>query len=313
MQSRIARWLLTVVGIGLLFSCSPGPNINLELNLQKGGVYFNRYTTEQTIEQTIQGQSHSIEQSIVLGQEFIVDDIDSLGNYAITMRFTEIGFKQTTPMGSMEYDSNNPPETISPSLAPFAELTSSTLHLLISRHARILDITGGEELLQKMFTRVTIPPGPMRDELEKTIRQQFSASAMAEQLEANLALYPQDPVRIGNTWKRTLNLLQGMPLTVKTTYKLAKIQASSLTIELTADIRSVTATADSAEQNPLSPSYSIAGTLTGTQILDRDSGWLTGGEIRQSLTGDVTVSGMILPLSIESKVVFDSSSDRQTK
>ena len=105
-----------------------------------------------------------------------------------------------------------------------------------------------------------------------------------------MAVYPDGPVRVGGHWSRVKEISLGMSLTTFTEYKLEKVTGKLAHLALTGKVRTPPGSSMDTFNPSVAMHYDIHGTQSGANVLDVSDGMARSWNLKQSLSGKVTIS-----------------------
>ncbi len=286
--------------------------VSLRLNLAEGKTYNLKMTAQQKISQTIQGRKVDMDQTLGMGYSFAVTDVDANGAISAKVTYDSVLFRQKGPTGTVEYDSAHPTATVNPMAKAFAAQLGQSFSLTLTPEGRITKVEGVDKLFDHVLQSMDIPAGPQRDALENSLKQQFGDQAMQDSMEQLTAIYPDEPVDIGDSWNRKVTMSKGFPMQLENTWTLKSRKDGQATIDVKSKISS-NANAGPIKMGPVSLKYDFSGQQQGQFVLDEATGWTVSAKTTQKLTGKVNVTGapgmpagMSWPITIESTITLES-------
>jgi len=314
-MKRTVVAVLTLVGLALVVlprcATAAEDEIALGFHLKAGEAYGLLATVDQTIVQTVQGKKQNVAQKIVMGYTYHVLDVDEAGVATIYTSIDSILFRQDGPMGRNEYDSENPPDEPNPMLKGFAFLAGQGFSMKMAPNGTITDIEGVDKMFDDMIEALEMPDGPMKDAIVKSMKTQFGEKAMEEAMGKMTAVYPDEPVGVGDTWSQKLDLEMGIAMAIDATYTLKSVENGIATITIKAEIEP-NPEAPPMEMGPMKMRYAVSGPMEGTYKVLVETGWFQRGIITQKLSGSITVTGLpgqtgdqTWPISIESVITME--------
>jgi hypothetical protein len=291
-------------------SDSATDKIQLRLRLQKGESYNLRMTVNQKISQNIQGQQQDMTQTIGTGYLFNVADVNENEMASVKVTYRSILFRQDGPMGTIEYDSSNPPAAVPPMAMGFAALVGQSFSMIISPEGHVKSIQGVDAMLTRMMKQFDLPDDSMRDSVEKNLREQFGDEALKESMENLMAIYPDKPVGTGDSWTKKVIISKGFPFILDNTWTLKTRKDGVSIIEVSSKI-SANPKAAPIVMGTMKLSYDISGKQKGTMELQEATGWIRRAESTQEFSGRVKMEdasqmpeGMSWPISVKSVITL---------
>ena len=311
---KIKRYLLgivvvlLVVGVATFCGEDATEKIHLRLNLQEGESYSLRMITDQDISQTIQGQQQETKQTMGLGYTFDVNQVNSDGSALTRVTYDWVLFEQDGPLGKTKYDSATPPDTVPPAAAGYAALVGQGFTMEISPAGRVQDLQGVDDMITHMLEELDLPEGATMDSIEQSFRDQFGDQALQENMESLMAIYPEGPIGIGDSWSKTVATSVGLPMILENRWTLTAREDGVATVDVYSTIKSNPEAAP-LEIAPVKMSFDISGVQQGTMSLDEGTGWTISAHVTQTLAGEIEMEmgeRMSWPISIKSTTRLES-------
>jgi len=264
--------------------------LTLKLNLQPGASYIYTMDMNQSNTQTVDGEEQKLEQQMLMVWDYNVLERKADGNMVVEIIYHRVKISQNYGHESTGYDSDNPPDYLDPSMKGMASLPGSELTIGLRSNGDVLEIRGVEELLDKMIAALELPESPQRDAVIQNLRAQFGVDAIKQSIEQITSFYPDKPVNVGDRWKNNVEVNTGFPMRIDSEYNLKLRQDGAAMIDVASQLSSNPQKAMSV--GPLTMAYDIAGTQTGSIIVDETTGLPTKSEISLQFSGTVKVSGV---------------------
>ncbi|WP_448530356.1 DUF6263 family protein [Raineya sp.] len=169
----------------------------LRYNLPKG----TSYTQSLDMDMNIEAMGMQIPQKQSLTMKVLVTDIASNGNQTHEATYEKIYMKQSSPMGDMEFDSDNPAKQPA-ELGNLKDIKGSKFKMIISPRGKIIEVQMDKNL----------PDASSQQNIE----------------------YPENPIGIGDSWTgETSNKNEQVgEIKTKTTYKLISINNEIAELEV---------------------------------------------------------------------------------
>lgn len=287
-----------------------------KLTLQKGQKYYIRMITEQQITQTVMGQEQNIEQTIGMGTDFDVNDVDEKGNAWVRYAYRWAKFRQKGPMGEIVYDSSKKDSQVSPATQGFAALLGEEFWLKITSKGQVVEVKG----LDKMRSNIQkkLPEGPMREAMMQGLQQYLGEEGIKELIESSMAMYPDMAVGVGDSWSKTIVLSYGLPMILENKWTLKQRKDGVATIEVASTFKP-NPQAKPMEMGPTKMSYEISGKQQGIIEMEESTGRLISSKLNQEMSGQIkmVVSGpqpqeMAMPVKIKGVVTMEMSEREKT-
>jgi hypothetical protein len=199
-----------------------------------------------------------------------------------------IQLQQTTPMGTVEYDSRNPSEDSEPIAQELGFMVGKIFSMKVSPSGEILEIAGLDTLLYEFIENLDVEDETLRAEFEEQIQEVFSEDALIEQMGNMIVDYPEGEVRIGDTWTASAESTGLAPVVVETTYTLEAYEDGIATISVVSTIDSDPETSVM-DMGIYQIQYDLTGTQEGTIDVDTKVGLSLSSVITQEISGEMTL------------------------
>jgi hypothetical protein len=279
----------------------------LRLNLEAGQRYQQRMTMTQSIDQVMNGITVTMNQDMTLDYDYSVTDVDAQGVATVESTYNRVASKVSTQGMAVSFDSATAEDPISPEFRPLAAMVGKKFTMRISPLGSVASIEGLSEILDAVIAEMSVE-GPAREQVLENMKRQFGEEAMKDLIEQAMAIYPLEPVAVGDTWAKTLEIRQMVPLKLDNTWVLKEVTDETATLEVTSLIGPA---GDDTTVNMMGAELNVRleGAQSGTSIIDRKTGWVESSTVNQNVDGAMTLpgveglpEGMSIPLSIRSTV-----------
>jgi predicted secreted protein len=262
----------------------------LKLNLQPGTSYAYTMEMNQTNVQTVEGEEQKLDQEIHMAWDYDVLETGRDGVMVVKLTYRRVKINQNYGHEKSEYDSDNPPDFVDPSMRGLASLPGSELVVRLTPEGEVVGIQGVEKMLDKMIAALDLPDSPQKDQVVANLRKQFGSEAVEQSLEQITAFYPGKPVSVGDLWKKTSEMSTGFPMDIISDYTLKSRRDGLAVIDVTSELSSDPQNA--LAMGPLTMAYDVDGAQTGTITADESSGLPARSEMNLQFSGHVNVSGV---------------------
>jgi hypothetical protein len=287
--------------------------VQLRLNLQKGQSYARIIALEQKISQTFQSQrvDATITTRFGIHSQVLESNDDAL---RIEMTYRSASYESRTSdqhggIITMRYDSTRPDNTASPQSKIFAAMVGASLVYTISPRGEILKVDGQEEMVQRILSSMDIP-AELRRELSKTLNESIKESVKSQTGQTvGLAVYPEMPVAIGQSWELQNSQAVGVPLFTSTRYTLNALENSIATLAVRSKITG-NPPASAMVIGDSQTKYDMTGTQNGVLRVDENTGLPNSFELHQRFFTRVFVTDSKTPKNETSFPMYIKSTIR---
>jgi hypothetical protein len=279
------------------------------MRFEEGKTYRMRMATEQKITQTMEGRTMVMPQTIGFGLTQAVKEVREDGTAVVQVTYDSVKFKQEGPMGAMDYDSANPPATVPPMARGFAALVGQGFSMDMTPEGRVVRVEGADQLLARITENIEIPMPAMRSTIEAQMKQQFGDQALKEMMEQMMAIYPEKPVAVGDSWSRKVTVARGFPMVMDNNWTLKSRADGVAVVEVRSTVEP-NPDAGPLEMGGMRIQQKLRGDQQGTIEIDETSGWVLKSTLNQEFSGEMTIIGgpqeVTMPMTIEGVVRVES-------
>ncbi|MHC4110005.1 MAG: DUF6263 family protein [Planctomycetota bacterium] len=260
--------------------------IKYQMRYKAGEKYYLRIVTEQKISQNISGQAQNIEQTIGLGYDFDVKNVEPNGNAWVSYTYRWAKFIQSGVGGKVVYDSSEKGLTVPPMAQGFAALLGESFSLKITLQGRVEAVEGLQTVRSNVGNK--LPDGPMKEAMIVLLQQFINEEGIKELTESSMAIYPEKPVGIGDSWKNTVAMTQGAAMTLENESLLKDRRNGVSFIEVRSNIKS-NPKADPMVMGSTKVSYDLSGKQKGLIEIEESTGRLIRSKTNQEVSGQIKV------------------------
>ncbi|MGY6561798.1 MAG: DUF6263 family protein [Luteibaculaceae bacterium] len=306
MVQTIKKISFFFLGIALLSACDNAPKNDISLTLEVGKSYQQTMLTTSDINQQLFGQNMNTKMEVA--GTLVYDVIsESEDFFTIDVYYQALKMSMEVVQGRVDFDSEdeNPESVFSRILA---SIKSKPFQIELLKTGKIKSITGIERLYNHIMESF-----PELSELDKQqaiaqIDQAFGPDVFQGNLEMVTVIYPEKPIAVGEKWTVKNNLAGTVAANIETEYLLKEIEGDNYILVGTSFMKT------SDEDEPLSVDgldlkYNLEGKITSLLKVDKNSGWLTKGEVLQDFSGTANIvegpdfpGGMEIPMKIKTNI-----------
>jgi hypothetical protein len=274
------------------------------LNLKEGDSYQSYVTIDQEIKQELaqkpMEKPMDMVQNVGTGYTMDVISVDSLGRSTVKLTYNSVYFKTSGILGEVEYDSENPPE--GPSLVALAlgGMVGRSFEMKFTPRGEVIDVLGVEEMIAGIIENMGLISGFQGKSVEAMLHEQFGGDALKEMMENWLIAFPEDSVRVGDAWSRTVTRTTGFTTISDQRWTLRSRENGICVV----DVRASLAT-DTTEVNDSGLDFDVTGELEGTFEVDEATGFSIRGGVELEMAGDVDAGITSWPISIKTTTRFE--------
>lgn len=277
----------------------------IKINLEKGKIYNQKMTAVQKITQQFQGMSMDVDINIEQTTSFkIVDIKDSVYHAEVSLKNIKTSIK--TAMGTMEITSDEATPSNTSNLL-LSEISKHPAKATFTKSGRVLEV-GFNKTIDESVNAVASLSEAEKTSMKAQFINQFGDEPMKQQLENSFSMYPPTSTQKGEKWSGKLNTKNVIEFTTNFNAEITDSNAESVSIKFDGELETPE-NAPVAKLNGIDSKYSINGTIGGSLVVDKKTGWIISSTTNQSLKGVLDFqpnpqmpNGMQVPIIITSDI-----------
>lgn len=281
---------------------------NLALNLEKGNVYKQITDSKMTIIQDFGGQKMNIEMLLKGGMSYLVKKVNK-DEYIMEVKYDSLSMSMQLPQGKMKFSSEDKNEqNIFSSL--LAEMKKFPFEITMAKTGKVIKVKNMDAMFDSMFKKFSDIPENQLAQIKAQLKNAYGEKAFKGNIEMITAIYPNHPIRKGESWEINTKLESGMSGNINSTYNLTEKSSDYYIIVG----KSIITTEDKdayVQTNGMPTKYDMKGKMSSNIKVDKKSGWIIEAKINQNIEGTVYIKnnpemeeGMKIPMIMNNKMIF---------
>lgn len=276
--------------------------VSLKYNFKEGAKFVANQTSVQKIHQDVMGNSMDITVTVVAKTSYAVLKTDK-EQTTLEMTYEALAMKMESPMMNMEYDSNGTVDANNPMHTAFGAIVGKKFLMVMDNRGKIASVTGFEQVMTDLVSRFN-GNKEMADQIAASVKQQFSDEALKGSMEMMTAIFPENPVAVGESWVVKTVLRTGMELNSENTLTLKSAADGKWVISGISKL--ATNSEATVQTQGMDSHFSLTGSAQYEMVLDAATGWLVENSINQTIDGKVSLEGGQLPSAMEIPMKIES-------
>jgi FKBP-type peptidyl-prolyl cis-trans isomerase 2 len=199
-------------------SFSFAQNIVLKMNLENGKTYNQSTTTVLTITQDVMGQPVEIEMTIIGEMSFLVKGVSD-DVYDMELQYERLKMEMKMPQMNMAFDTDTPDEQDMMSRL-MTSLKNKPFNIKMNSRGKILEVSNSENLYSGMMEQMDGMDEMQKIQLKTQMEDSFGPETLKGNIEMATAMFPEQPVDIGDSWAVETKLESSMSMILKSDYQL---------------------------------------------------------------------------------------------
>ena len=163
-------------------------------------------------------------------------------------------------------------------------MVGKSFEMTLTNKGKVTSISGFDVIIRDLFENLPKSVESQKEQLSTQMEKAFGKDSFIQSMEAATAIFPEKPVRIGDTWMIETTVMSTMEYSISNVYTLKKV-----TDELYVVIAKGTITspenADFMETNGVLMKQELSGTSTSKISLVKSTGWVQNSEFKQNISG----------------------------
>ena len=297
-KSKLATAFLIVLFLG--FSHRVSSQFRLSLNLEKDSQYFQRTSTNLSVEEEENGKKTTTKSQISGAIRFRV--IGSSGtDYQMEVAYTELSLSLTTPNGEISFSSLKPADEKDIFSKLLKYIINHPFYLTMENTGKIKEVHGVDSLWSGITQEFPDLDEAQKEQIVGQLKQSYGENSLRGNIEQLTAIFPDTKVKINEEWQNSISQKANISFITANHFKLTAYTKQFADIENHATIRT---TDDSTSLNGMRAKYNLNGSTDSKIKVNTKTGWIVEATINQQMKGDLAISdnpkipgGMTIPMS----------------
>lgn len=279
----------------------------LLLNLKKGETYLQKTSVDLKMNQQFGGMDMEVSITNVQDLNFKVVDVkDSLFFFEIA--YTKLKMAVNAQGMNMEYSSDVNKDKAS---AILASMVSKPFRATISNRGIVHKIEA-DSLIKAVVNASGNPNDPETAAMSAQIKNSFGEASLKDNIASSLAMFTPARVSKGSKWETKRQLSGQMPLISDIKFEVIDETPTTYSIKMNSVVSSPL-DAPAISNAGMEMKYSVNGSVEGTIILDKSTGWIINNTSEQALKGVMDIlpgaqmpNGAQIPITIVANTVISN-------
>jgi hypothetical protein len=257
----------------------------IQLNLTIGETYTTTIEAEMSSAQQNSGSQNQLSSSIFGTIAFkVLSEND--GVYDMEVSYTRLGMSMISGSINFSGDSDNPdPDNIFSTI--LHNMMNKAFRVKMKKDGSIAEITKIDTLFSSLFVGLPDLDEDMQLMLTEQMKNSFGINGLKANLEQMTAIYPSKPVARGEKWSKTIQLESTMKATQEVTYSYKSSDEKEFVIS---GIGTITTNKNEiVESSGYKYQYDLLGDVDAEIYIDRKTGWVKHGKVKQEFSGDMYI------------------------
>lgn len=283
-----------------LFYCCKGTNspdgLNLKFNLQKGEKFLYTAGLDMHSRQNVMGKDMDLNTKMDMAYTFEVIG-DSAGWKQVNATISKIAINMDAGGMQIKYDSDDPKALDSTNPMAklgqiFGAIKGGRFGFTINEKGKVGNVTGIQEMIEHAVASINDPSASTA--LTAGLSKSFDENQFKQNLEQSFGIYPDKPVKPGDSWHKTMTMNNaGILMKMDNTYTLESVDNNNANVKMSSKISSGSDSAKLVGMN-----MDMNGTMEGTMQFDIVSGMPVKGLSTMQMNMKVKSQGTEMPMNL---------------
>ena len=277
-------------------SSASGDAIVLKFNLNKGIKFDYAMVMTMNMDQNVMGNAMHITNKVKIGYVFEVTN-DSAGWKTVNSTIDKIGMNVNAGAVNINFDTDSAmADTAGPAAMMgkvFGAMKGGQFSFTMNEKGQVGEVRGMKEMMERIMEKENTPNGQM---IMQNMGKAFDENNFKQNISQSFAVYPDKPVKPGESWTKTLNInSNGIPMRSENTYTLQSVDGDKANLKVTSKISSADSTTDNAVSG-------LTGTMDGTSSYEISTGMLVSGDMDMKM--NIKTQQQPTPMAVNIKMTM---------
>jgi len=213
-------FIIAFITMATIWSCksnSSGEAVDLKFNLEQG----HQYATNISVKSVTNAMGMDINMDMIMDVDMLVENVADDHSFTLSNTFTRVQFAQDMPgMGNVSYDSDMPDSSAGPMAnvyrEAFAPLIGKKMSTTMDERGNVQSVSGLEDLV-----------GDDEKAQLESLQNNLSGN-----MDYFFSPFPDKPVKVGDSWDRSMNITAQFPMTINASYTLKDVRDGIATLDV---------------------------------------------------------------------------------
>ena len=291
------KFFLSLLVVLLFSLSSTAQQYDLRLNLSKGQHYTQSMVMNLNMAQSIAGQDVTIASAMQFDFDQTIKSISKNGDFVIESEYSHIIIDVDLMGQKMFYDSRVRDTSGSDMANTYAKIFEKVIGrkftVTISPKGKVMEVKGLKEIMASLEKASSEPAA------KKLIGETFDEKKLISNYESAYKIFPDNPVKIGDSWTQKRSVESIFPIELNAGYTLKEVNNGIAKIVATGDFNMKN---DDVEANGIKMKTDLAGNYDGVYQMDINTGMSNTAAISMPIKGTMEVMGLEFPVTVNTSM-----------
>ncbi|MCF8230432.1 MAG: hypothetical protein K9G58_07900 [Bacteroidales bacterium] len=273
--------LMLATTLIILSGCSQDA-YQLSYRLESGETYYIDAAISQSLQQDFMQQDMKMSTNINATAEYEVAGKQD-GIYDLQVSYSEFDMALNTPQGQMEFGTSKQ-DTTDDFSNILKSMSDNKFELKMTERGSIQSVRGIEKMFDEMLSSMENTDQTSFDQLKKSLDNIAGTQSFKGNFGMGMPFYPEDNVKVGDTWTNEVELKTIALGKVSNTWKLMEVKKNIIRISGEGYFVSYSDSASIAGTG-IPMQFDMEGPINYLLNIDLKTGWIKSGTIDQDIQG----------------------------
>ena len=262
----------------------------IKQDLPIGKKYSFNMISEQFITQKIGDQTINLNQTIGTEYTFAIRNGDGLEK-DVQVIYDRIYMKSEVGGKTMNMDSD---DQNTEKVNPFRKLKGASFTMIMLPNGAIKSISGIDKMVSDMASSTSTDTAVVNS-LKLSLAKQFNTETLKETMESSLKVYPDQPIKVGESWTVVTENKMAMPMQMTSHYTLKEVKNNIAYLNISGTLISK----GNFEAMSNAMETDLTGTNSGDAELDLKTGLIMNSHFRIEMEGTIKSMGQSIGFKLQ--------------
>jgi len=276
---------------------------DISLNLEEGKTYTLNSKSSLIVTQSYKGNEMKITMNLDFGIDYTVKTAGN-NEFVLDVKYTDLGMLMDMPQGKLDYSSGKEvSDTLNDLMSiMFDNMVGKSFEMTLDNKGKVKSVSGFDKIIAHLFDNLPSSIDMQKDQLMGQMNNAFGEDSFKQNMEAATAIFPDKPVKVGDTWEIETTINSTIEFNIKNVYTLEKVTKEFYLVKAIGSIGTAQSL-EFMERNGVFAKQELSGTSESEISLNKKTGWIQLSEVKQDINGTTymkqTEDGEVMEMPIK--------------
>jgi hypothetical protein len=276
---------------------------DISLNLEEGKTYTLNSKSSLIVTQSYKGNEMKITMNLDFGIDYTVKTAGN-NEFVLDVKYTDLGMLMDMPQGKLDYSSGKEvSDTLNDLMSiMFDNMVGKSFEMTLDNKGKVKSVSGFDKIIAHLFDNLPSSIDMQKDQLMGQMNNAFGEDSFKQNMEAATAIFPDKPVKVGDTWEIETTINSTIEFNIKNVYTLEKVTKEFYLVKAIGSIGTAQSL-EFMERNGVFVKQELSGASESEISLNKKTGWIQLSEVKQDINGTTymkqTEDGEVMEMPIK--------------